>query len=69
MGPEHAALARRIDPYTRTAFAAGEPFVRCGGGCGRAYKLATWALLQERCPVDGAALALGQDARTSAVTP
>jgi hypothetical protein len=61
MGPEHGALLRRIDPYTRTGFAPGEPFVRCGGGCGRAYKLSAWVLFEQQCPVDGAALAIGQD--------
>jgi len=69
MGPELGALAGRIDPYTRTAFVTGERFVRCGGRCGRAYKLASWIQFGERCPVDGAALALGQAGAASTVTP
>jgi hypothetical protein len=68
MGPEQGALAGRIDPYTRTAFVTGERFVRCEGRCGRAYKLASWAQFGERCPVDGAALALGQAGAASTVT-
>lgn len=68
MGPEQGPLAARIDPYTRTAFAPGERFVKCGGRCGRAYKLATWVQLSEQCPLDGAALPLGQARPASAVT-
>jgi hypothetical protein len=67
MGAEHRALAGRLDPYTRTGFVPGEPFVRCEGGCGRAYKLVTWTLLDGQCPLDGGALAPGQAWPASAV--
>lgn len=56
MGSAHVALQDRLDPYTRTRFDMGEQVVRCGGGCGRAYKLVTCEALQHRCPVDGASL-------------
>jgi hypothetical protein len=69
MGVEESALSERLDPYTRGKFAPGERFVKCGGRCGRAYKLKTWAQLGEQCPMDGAAFALGQAGPASAVTP
>jgi hypothetical protein len=56
MGPEHAVLADRVDPLTRTRFEEGERFVLCGGRCGRAYKLVTCEQLRYRCPEDGALL-------------
>jgi hypothetical protein len=56
MGPEHATLRDRVDPLTRTPFALGEPFVLCGGRCGRAYKLVTCEQLRYQCPADGSSL-------------
>jgi hypothetical protein len=56
IGPANAELYARVDPFTRTRFTLGEPFVLCGGGCGRAYKLVTCRFLDYRCPVDSASL-------------
>jgi hypothetical protein len=55
MGPEHAELQGRVDPFTRTRFAAGQRFVLCEA-CGAAYTLATCEYLQYRCPTDGTSL-------------
>jgi len=58
MGPEHADLYTRVDPFTRTRFVLGERFVLCGGPCGRAYKLATCEHLKFVCPIDRSSLSV-----------